>query len=487
MRFATLRALVPRSRTSLATAFAVLALGALLPLTASCSTSGEAQSSVTADLVAPPGVPPAIDRHSPAHVVVNLTADEKEQEIAPGVSYNVWTFNGSVPGPLVRVRIGDTVEVRLTNPATNTQPHNIDLHAVNGPGGGMDASMVDPGQTRAFTFKAKSAGLFTYHCAAGIVADHIANGMYGGILVEPGNGMPTAADHEYYLGQNEFYTTGATGAKGLQDLDYDKLVHEDATYVAFNGNTKSTVGDKALQAKVGDEVRLFMVDGGPNYISSFHVIGEIFDRAWDFGSLINDPLRGIQTILVPPGGSVITEFTVDVPGDYKIVDHSVSRVGIGAAGILHVTGDGDASIFNPLGPATSVGSASPTPTTAAPSATATPASPTAAPASPTAAATTPSGSAAQTIKLVMKDNLFEPAKLTVAPGQHITFELVNDGKVPHNLGIADKDGNYGDVASDLIRGGEDIKYDWTAPNATGLYNFRCDVHPTQMTGTITVQ
>ncbi|MBN9494960.1 nitrite reductase, copper-containing [bacterium] len=471
MRFASLGALVPRSRTSLATAFAVLALGAVLPLTAACSTeTTNGQSSVTADLVAPPAVPPPIDRSSPAHV-----------------SYNLWTFNGSDPGPLIRVRVGDTVEIRLANPATNTQPHNIDLHAVNGPGGGMQASMVDPGQERAFTFKAKSAGLFTYHCAAGIVADHIANGMYGGILVEPANGMPTSADHEYYIGQNEFYTTGATGAKGPQDLDYNKLQHEDPTYVAFNGSTTAITGNKALQAKTGDTVRLFMVDGGPNYASSFHVIGEIFDRAWDFGSLINDPLRGIQTITVPPGGSVITEFKVDVPGDYKIVDHAISRVGLGAAGVLHVTGDPDTSIFNALGPATSInggsGSATSTMTMtpSTPSATTTPTP------APSAAATTPASTEAQTITLQLKDNFFDPAKLTVKAGQHITFDLKNVGKVPHNLAIADKGGNYGDVASDLVRGGEDLKFDWTAPAATGVYNFRCDVHPTQMTGTITVQ
>ena len=485
MRFPAIHRFVPHRRAAIAATLAVLSLGALAVLASSCASESQSLSTVDAQLVAPPAVPPPVDRNSPAHVVVNLTATEQEKEIAPGVTYNVWGFNGSTPGPLIRVRVGDTVEIRLTNPATNTQAHNIDLHAVNGPGGGMQASMVNPGQSRAFTFKAQSAGLFTYHCAAGTVADHIANGMYGGILVEPGSGMPTAADEEYYVGQSEFYTTGDTGAKGPQALDYTKLQHEDPTYVAFNGNTTSMLGNKALQAKTGDTVRLFVVDGGPNFISSFHVIGEIFDRAWQYGSLVDPPLHGIQTILVPPGGSAITEFNVAVPGDYKLVDHAISRVGLGAAGILHVTGPANPSIFNPLGEA-SPADLSPTAAATTPAASATTAPATSV---PSAAATTPTqgSSAATTIKLVMQDNFFETTALTVSPGQHITFDLQNGGKIPHNLAIADKDGNYGDVASDLVRGGEDLKFDWTAPTAAGVYNFRCDVHPTQMTGTITVK
>ncbi len=486
MRFPATQRFVPHRRATFAAILAVLSLGALLILAASCASESQGLGTVNAELVAPPAVPPAIDRHSPAHVVVGLTATEQQKEIAPGVTYNVWGFNGSTPGPMIRVRLGDTVEIRLTNPATNTQPHNIDLHAVNGPGGGMEASNVLPGESRAFTFKAQTAGLFAYHCAAGTVADHIANGMYGAILVEPAGGMPNTVDHEYYVGQSEFYTTGDTGAKGPQDLDYTKLQHEDPTYVVFNGNTKSLVGGTALQAKTGETVRLFVVDGGPNFISSFHVIGEILDRVWEYGSLENDPLRGLQSVLIPPGATAITDFKTDVPGDYKLVDHAVTRVGLGAAGFLHVTGDADPGVFNPLGGSAPM-TMSPTAAATAPPVSATTASATSVPSASATAAGTEGAAAAATIKLIMKDNVFEPTSLTVARGQHVTFELDNEGKIPHNLAIADKDGNYGDVASDLIRGGEDLKFDWTAPSTAGVYNFRCDIHPQQMAGTITVQ
>jgi len=483
MRFPAIRRFIFRSRAFYTAALAVLGVGTLLVLGSSCTTESHSLSTVDAVLVAPPAVPPPSDRSSPANVVVDLTATEQQKEIAPGVSYDVWGFNGSTPGPMIRVRLGDTVEIKLTNPATNTQPHNIDLHAVNGPGGGMDASNVLPGQSRAFTFKAQTAGLFAYHCAAGIVADHIANGMYGAILVEPANGMPNTVDHEYYVGQSEFYTTGPNGAKGAQDLDYTKLQHEDPTYVVFNGNSKSLVGNNALQAKPGETVRLYFVDGGPNFISSFHVIGEILDRVWAYGGLEDQPLHGLQSVLVPPGATTITDFKVDVPGDYKLVDHAVTRVGLGAAGFLHVIGDANPGVFNPLSEATPM-SMSPTAAATPPaSATATSASSVSA----TAVATQGAAASAATMKLVMKDNVFETTALTVAPGERVTFQLDNEGKIPHNLAIADKDGNFGDVASDLIRGGDDLEFEWVAPATAGVYNFRCDIHPQQMTGTITVQ
>lgn len=473
-------------------ALPILALALVASLGAGCASNGESLTTVTADLVAPPNVPPPITRTTPEHVVVNLTAEEKTVEIAPGVSYTAWTFNGTVPGPMIRVREGDTVEVRLTNPSTNTMDHSIDLHAVHGPGGGSGATTVLPGQTRAFTFKATTPGLFVYHCASGIVADHIANGMYGAILVEPGNGMPSAADVEYYVGQSEFYTTGPTNAKGLQALDYTKLLNETPTYVVFNGNTKALTGSGALQAKTGETVRLFVANGGPNLISSFHVIGEIMDRVWEYGSLENAPLKGVQTVLVPPGGAAIAEFKIDVPGDYKLVDHSISRVSMGAAGILHVTGPDNPSMFNPIegvGTETPAASstAAPSATTAAPSATtAAPSATTAAPSATTAAPTTPAAGV-RTITMVTKDNYFETTSLTVSPGEKITFDVQNQGQVIHNLSIADAGGTFGAAASQFVPPGQTIQFDWTAPTQPGTYNFRCDVHPTQMTGKITVQ
>ncbi|MEP7216454.1 MAG: copper-containing nitrite reductase, partial [Anaerolineaceae bacterium] len=342
-------------------------------------------------------------------VVINLTAVEKTVEIAPGVSYQTWTFNGTVPGPMLRARVGDTVEVHLKNPATNTQSHSIDLHAVNGPGGGAGVTSVAPGEEKAFTFKAKSAGLFVYHCASGIVADHIANGMYGAILIDPVTPLKRV-DHEYYVGQSEFYTVGETNAKGMQDMDMTKLVHEQPPYVVFNGNTKSLIGDNALQAKAGETVRIYFSNGGPNLTSSFHVIGEIMDKVWPSGSLETPPEVGIQTVSVAPGNAVIAQFKVDVPGDYKLVDHAIIRVSEGAVAILHVTGASDASTFDamPTAPASAGGSKSgtQTPTTGTP--------PTAVP--PTVATGTSTGSAGAFTQL-LSDNVFGTKTFTLSIGQ----------------------------------------------------------------------
>lgn len=439
---------------------------------------------IEAQLLPPPAVPPAIQR-GPAHVVVHLEAIEKQQEIAPGVTYTTWSFNGTVPGPMIRVRVGDTVEVHLKN--SGTMAHNIDLHAVNGPGGGAGATTVNPGEEKSFTFKAKAAGFFVYHCASGVVADHIANGMYGAILVEPPEGLDKV-EKEYYVGQGEFYTTGATGAQGNQSLDFNKLLAETPTYVVFNGNTQSLIGDKALMAKVGDNVRIFFVDGGPNLISSFHLIGEIFDKAWNYGTLESPPLRSVQTILVPPGGATIVQFQLDVPGDYKLVDHAISRISLGAVGTLHVDGPANPDVFDAgtAGAAASshdMGVMTPTPA-------ATP-SPVAATTSPAASSPT-AASSANTVALTLTDNAFSQRAITVAAGTKVTFQLSNQGKVPHNMQIAPADGNFASKSTvnsspELINPGATATLTWTVPATPGTYQFRCEVHPTEMTGTITVQ
>jgi nitrite reductase (NO-forming) len=451
---------------------------------ASCD---ESLPTMQATLLAPPAVPPPIPGR--AHVVVNLEAVEKKTDIAPNVQYTVWTFNGSVPGPLIRVRAGDDVEVRLKNDATNAMTHSIDLHAVNGPDGGAAATSVAPGQERAFQFRATTPGLYVYHCASGIVADHIANGMYGGILVDPVDGLPHA-DREYYVGQNEFYTTGDTGDTGPQQQDTAKLLAESPTYVTFNGNTKSLTGDHALPANTGDRVRLFLVNGGPNLISSFHVIGEIFDHAYEYGSLESpQPMAGVQTLLAPPGGAAVVDFTVDVPGDYKLVDHAIERVTKGAVGILHVEGRENPDIFHPLTTAAGAGAgqaaATPTPASVPTSTNS------AGTASPTAGASSaPAGGT--TLAISMKDLLFEPKDLTVSAGQKVVFKLTNEGQTPHNMRIAAANGNFegaGNVVSspDLVTPGKQATLEWQAPNSPGTFKFRCDFHPDQMVGTITVK
>jgi nitrite reductase (NO-forming) len=465
--------------------------GAALLLIGSACVS-EPIPAFTQDLVPPPGIP-ADHALGNQRVIVNLTSVEQDVEIAPGVKYNTWTFNGSVPGPMIRARVGDTVQVNLSNPATNVNSHNIDLHAVTGPGGGAGVTTVLPGETKSFEFKATTAGLFVYHCAAGIVADHIANGMYGAILIEPSGGLPKV-DHEFYIGQSEFYTPGATGDQGQQTMDMDKLMSEDPTYVVFNGNTKSLIGDKALQAKVGETVRLYVANGGPNLISSFHVIGEIFDKAWSYGGLTSPPELGLQTVLVPPGGAAITEFKVDVPGDYKLVDHAIIRVSKGAVGTLHVTGPDNPEMFKSLSGVTGAQAGGHDMSGMTPVATATTPPAAATTAAPSPTATTPAGTApanGDSNKVAMKDNVFETPTLTAKLGQKIVYNVTNDGKVPHNMRIAAADGNFDSPESvvsapEIVSAGKAATVTFT-PTKAGTYKFRCDLHPDQMTGTITVQ
>lgn len=292
----------------------------------------------------PPMLPGAIGDRAAKKVIVHLEATEEEGMLADGVTYKFWTFNSTVPGTFIRIRIGDEVELHLKNASNSVMPHNIDLHAVNGPGGGAEATNVAPGKTAIFNFKALNPGLFVYHCAAAPVPMHIANGMYGLILVEPAGGLPKV-DREYYIMQSEFYTKGKTDEKGLQEFDQDKGIDENPTYVVFNGKKNALMGDKMLEAKVGETVRLYVGNAGPNLASSFHVIGEIFDRVYvEGGSKINE---NVQTTLIPAGGAVIVEFKVEEPGEYVIVDHSIFRAfNKGAIGKLKVTGEKNPKVYH---------------------------------------------------------------------------------------------------------------------------------------------
>lgn len=295
------------------------------------------------EMPAPPYVPTPVGERAAKKIIVNLEVIEKVGELANGVQYNFWTFNGTVPGAFIRARVGDEIELRLKNHEDSVFPHNIDLHSVNGPGGGAEASFVAPGKEAVFNFKALHAGLFVYHCAAAPVGMHIANGMYGLILIEPEGGLP-AVDKEYYVMQGDFYTKGAFGEKGLQEFDMDKAIAEQPDYVLFNGNTASLLGGNELQAKVGETVRLFVGNGGPNLTSSFHVIGEIFDKVYvDGGITVN---KNIQTTSIPAGGAAIVEFKADVPGDYVIVDHAIFRAfHKGALGKIRVSGEENPKVF----------------------------------------------------------------------------------------------------------------------------------------------
>ena len=296
-----------------------------------------------AELTSPPYVPKPVGTRPAKKLKVDLEIIEKEGEIMDGTKYLFWTFGGTVPGSFIRTRVGDEVEFTLKNHQDNKLPHNIDLHAVTGPGGGAAASLVAPGQQRTFSFKCLNPGLYVYHCAQAPVPMHIANGMYGLILVEPEGGLPPV-DKEYYVMQGDFYTDGAYGAGGTQAFNQEKALMENPDYIVFNGKVGSLTQDGALTANPGETVRLFVGNGGPNKVSSFHVIGEIFDRVHvEGGDLMNE---NVQTTLIPAGGAAIVEFKVDVPGSYVLVDHSIFRAfNKGALGLLVAKGEENRKIY----------------------------------------------------------------------------------------------------------------------------------------------
>jgi len=304
------------------------------------------QTVVEADISREPtDVPPPIGKRDPQTVRVDLFSVELEGRLAEGTTFGYWTFNGKVPGPLIRVRVGDTVDIHLKNSADSSMIHSVDFHAATGPGGGAAALQVDPGQEKSMTWKALVPGLYVYHCATPMVAEHIANGMYGMILVEPEGGLPPV-DHEFYVMQGEIYSDMAYGQRGSAEFSVEKLLNERPEYFVFNGSVGALSRLHPLHAKVGDIVRIFFGVGGPNYTSSFHVIGEIFDKVYTYGGVISPPLEGIQTVSVAPGGAVITEFKTQVPGNYTLVDHALARAERGLSGILSVEGAPNPEIYN---------------------------------------------------------------------------------------------------------------------------------------------
>ena len=287
--------------------------------------------------LAVPQMAPPVDRTEPAYVRFDLTTQKVTARLSDGVAYDYWTFNGTVPGPMLRVREGDTVEIDLHNAADAGVTHSIDLHAVTGPGGGAKVMQIAPGQDGSFRFEALNPGVYIYHCATPMVAQHIASGMYGMIVVESKAGLPKV-EREFYLVQGDFYLQGQRGDSGLRGFDLNKMLAEQPDYVLFNGAVGSLTGDNAFHANVGETLRIFFGDGGPNLTSSFHVIGAIFDRVFPEGSLTTPPETNVQTTHVSAGGATMVEFTAKVPGTYSIVDHSLGRMEKGAAAQIVVGG-----------------------------------------------------------------------------------------------------------------------------------------------------
>ena len=315
------------------------AFAAGIPTPAAPALRGEER----AQLTAPPMVPKQITRNYATKVMVDLEVVEKTMRMADGVDYTFWTFGGTVPGSFIRVRQGDLVEFHLKNHPSSTVPHNIDLHAVTGPGGGAEATLALPGHEATFTFTALNPGLYVYHCAFAPASLHVANGMYGLILVEPEGGM-TPVDREFYVMQGDFYTRGAHGEPGLQPFDLTKAIAEQPEYVVFNGSVGALTGDNALKVRTGETVRLFMGNGGPNLTSSFHVIGEVFDNVYTEGGTVAQ--HNVQTTSIPAGGSAVLEFRAETPGKLVLVDHALFRAfHKGTVGLMMVEGEPQANAF----------------------------------------------------------------------------------------------------------------------------------------------
>lgn len=270
--------------------------------------------------------PPA----APSGDVANVTLIAKEAliSIAPGVAYHAWTFNGSVPGPIIRVRQGQTVNFTLEN--QTSMAHSIDFHAAQTPWN-LNYQSVAPGKSFSFTWKANYPGVFLYHCGTAPVIYHIANGMYGAIIVDPANGWSPAK--EYVLVQGEWYTQ--QNPDGTYSISGDKVMSDNPDYVTFNGYVDQ-YKSSPLTAAAGQRIRLFVVNAGPSEFSAFHVIGAIFSDAYVDGNPANHTV-GDQTIVVPPGGGSVVELTIPEAGSYPFVTHSFADASKGALGLISIT------------------------------------------------------------------------------------------------------------------------------------------------------
>lgn len=296
-----------------------------------------------AKLTSAPEVPPPIERDYPVLLEVPLTTTTKVSQLTSQYKYERWTFNGAVPGPFIRARVGDVVELTLTNKDESGNPHNIDSHAFTGPGGGAALTTTEENETKTARFGLLYPGLYLYHCAAAPVPVHIANGMYGLMYVQPAEGNLPPVDREYYVMQSEFYheppEVEENGRPSSQvEFSYPNALREEPNVVVFNGNESALTRDKPLKANVNETVRIFFGNAGPNLTSSFHVIGSHFTRVYRDGSVVDPPARSISTVSVPPGGAAITDLKMVVPGTYTLVDHAIFRLDKGAVGFLNVSG-----------------------------------------------------------------------------------------------------------------------------------------------------
>jgi len=307
---------------------------------------GPAAADAVSVAMDPNTVPAPLGARAPQLVKYRIETVELNGKLDDGTTYNYWTFDKKVPGPMLRVKKGDTIELTLFNPKSSKMVHSIDLHAVTGGHGGGSDTQVAPGQEKTIRFKALNPGLYVYHCATHSIPQHIASGMYGLILVEPEAGLPPV-DREYYVMQGDMYTEHQPGTKGHHEYSHARAMDELPTFYTFNGSIGALTKEFKMSAKVGETVRFYFGVGGPNKVSSFHVIGEIFDKVYSEGSA-SSVKSDVQTTLVAPGGATMVDIKLNYPGKYLVVDHALSRVSRGLAGVLEVEGPRDGSVYEAL-------------------------------------------------------------------------------------------------------------------------------------------
>ena len=417
-----------------------------------------------------PAAPSASDK-----VDVTLVTKEVIGQLADGVTYTYWTYNGTVPGPFIRLRVGQVVTMHMKNPANSTMTHSIDSHGIMGPGGGSALSQTAPGNESIFQFTAMYPGLFVYHCGTPDIPTHIANGMYGMMLIEPKEGLPKV-DEEFYVEQGEVYTIGGYGQQGHQDFSFQKAQAETPDYVVFNGRVGALTGNRTMRAKVGDTVRVFFGNIGPNLVSSMHIIGGILNRVYLEGSLVSPPVMDLQTTLVPAGGTVMVEFTAQTPGVLTMVDHSLFRLHKGAAATFTVAGPSTPAIITSLKNGTGL----------APGVTPIPRE-------IQTVATTGTPTSSNSTVVMIQNFVYSPAQITITAGTTVTW--VNKDTIGHTVteGIPDStkpasqrffDSSHGGEGASAvtIQPGQSWSFTFTTP---GQYDYYCLPH-SYMRGHVTV-
>lgn len=305
-----------------------------------------------------PDVPPPINRDHPVTLVVDMFTTNKKMNIVGNTKYEYWPFGFydererknvyGVPGPFIRARVGDVLQVHFTNLDESGMAHSIDFHSVCGPGGGSPTNFAEQDETKVGAYLLEKPGLYVYHCAAAPIPVHIHNGMFGLILVEPLEGLPKV-DKEIYVMQHELYVEKDEDDDKTYEMDYDAASKEIPKHVLFNGREGALV-EKPCVMKQDQTLRIFFGNGGPNLISSFHVIGTIFDKLYREGDLESTPAKSVQTTMVPAGGSCVVEMKMKVPGSFTIVDHSIFRIDKGAVGMIKVKGNPRPDIYDSMEP-----------------------------------------------------------------------------------------------------------------------------------------